>query len=377
VRTTGGSRVLADWVPEEDATVVRLLREAGAISVGKAGMPEFAVCPTSTNPFYGAVRNPWNPAYDTAGSSSGTGAAIAAGMCYAGPGSDTGGSIRMPAAACGIVGLKPTWGRVSLRGVLPLCILHDHVGPMARTVRDAAIMMQALAWYDRDDPYCRDAPVDDYVSGLEDGVEGLRVAMLVDDGGPVVEPEIESAVGDAMRTLQQAGAQTADVRIPDAYRLVWDAIPAIEEAETAADYGHYFPDRASELSPIFREFTESGLRRTGVEVQRAQRVVRNALHQVERALAEFDLLVSPTLGIFPPPAGEERLELLRFTNLWDVNGWPAISVPCGLSSESLPIGVQIVGRPWQEALVLRAARAVERGHALTFPPTGVVARGAG
>src|SRR5690554_3406400 len=153
VPTTGGSAVYRERVPEEDATVVRRLAEAGAISIGKTNMPEFAEEPTSINPTYGGVRNPWNPELDTAGSSSGTAAAIASGMAWCGPGTDTGGSIRMPAAACGLVGLKPTYGRVSLKGVLPLAASLDHVGPMARTVRDAALLMGALAGFDPDDPH--------------------------------------------------------------------------------------------------------------------------------------------------------------------------------------------------------------------------------
>ncbi len=166
IRTTGGSKALGNWVPEQDAMVVRLLRDAGAVFVGKTGMPEFATEPTSTNPTFGAVHNPWNLDLDTSGSSSGTGAAVAAGMAWCGPGSDTGGSIRMPAAACGLVGLKPTYGRVSLRGVLPLAASRDHIGPMARTVEDAALLMNVLAWYDEDDPLARDFPVDDYTDRI-------------------------------------------------------------------------------------------------------------------------------------------------------------------------------------------------------------------
>ena len=190
VRTTGGSKALADWVPDEDATVVRLLRDAGAVFIGKTGMPEFATEPTSTNFTFGAVHNPWNLSLDTSGSSSGTGAAVAAGMAWCGPGSDTGGSIRMPAAACGLVGLKPTYGRVSLRGVLPLAASRDHIGPMARTVMDAALLMNALAWYDQDDPYSRDAPIDDFAASLDDGVRGMRVAAFSDDGRDPVPSDI-------------------------------------------------------------------------------------------------------------------------------------------------------------------------------------------
>jgi aspartyl-tRNA(Asn)/glutamyl-tRNA(Gln) amidotransferase subunit A len=367
-RTTGGSAVLRDWIPEDDATVVTLLREAGAVFIGKTGMPEFALHPTSLNPFYGAVRNPWNPDFDTGGSSSGTGAAVAAGMAYCGPGSDTGGSIRIPAAACGLVGLKPTWGRVSLRGVLPLCAGHDHVGPMARTVRDAALLMQALAAYDPRDPFSRDAPVDDYLTELEGSVAGRRIAYLMDDGGPEVEPSIADAVRAGLATLEAAGARIDEVELPYLDRLWREPLAPLEEAESALDYARYLPQRSDELSAEFREFITRGAQRTGTEIVAAQRELEHALHQIERALRDVDLLVSPTLSVYPPAAGEELVELCRFTAIWDLNGWPAISVPVGIGELGLPIGLQIVGKPWNEALVLRTARVVERGYALTFPP---------
>jgi aspartyl-tRNA(Asn)/glutamyl-tRNA(Gln) amidotransferase subunit A len=373
VRTTGGSRVLGQWVPETDATVVARMRDAGAVFVGKTGMPEFANEPTSLNPFYGGVHNPWNPRYDTGGSSSGTGAAIAAGMAWAGPGSDTGGSIRIPASACGLVGLKPTYGRVSLRGVLPLCATHDHVGPMARTTRDAALLMHILAGYDPQDTFARDAPVDDYVAGLEDGVAGLRVALLVDDGGSPMAPEIVAAVRAGVATLERAGAQVAEVSLPFMRGLSYESVVPLEQADVALDYGHYFPERADELSPGFRSFVEEGLALSAVDLMAARRRVNHELELLAQAMREYDLMASPTLSTWPPTAGERLGELVRLTTPWDANGWPAINVPVGLGPEHLPIGLQLAARPWQEALLLRAARAVEREHALAWPPAGLAA----
>ena len=368
MRTTGGSRLLAEWFPEEDAHAVALLRAAGAVFVGKTGMPEFACDPTSTNPFYGAVRNPWNPAYDTGGSSSGTAAAIAAGMCWAGPGSDTGGSIRIPSAACGLVGLKPTYGRVSLRGVLPLCATHDHVGPMARTVRDCALLLQALANYDPADPFARDAPVDDYAAGLEAGVTGLRVAYLVDDGGPPIDPAIDAAVRAGVATLEQSGASIQETRLTYLHDLSHATVVPLEQADTALDYGHHLAERADQFSPEFRAWLEAGRALSGTDIMRARRRLNHELHQLERALTAYDLVVSPTLSVFPGPAGERLGELVRLTTPWDANGWPAISVPVGLGPQGLPIGLQLVARPWQEALVLRAARVIEQTHGLAWPP---------
>jgi Asp-tRNA(Asn)/Glu-tRNA(Gln) amidotransferase A subunit family amidase len=244
----------------------------------------------------------------------------------------------------------------------------DHVGPMARTVRDTALLMQVLAGYDPDDVYSRDAPVDDYVTGLEDGVAGTRVAWLVDDGRGPVDPAIDIAVARGVDTLRSAGAAITQVAMPFLNELLWEVVPVLEQAETAADYEEWLRDRPGDFSDDFRSFAEKGLRTSATDVVRARRQMQHGLHEVERAMVGYDLLVSPTLSIFPPAAGVDDIELVRMTCIWDNNGWPAISVPVGLSEGGLPIGFQIVARPWQEALVLRAARVIEREHALSFPP---------
>jgi aspartyl-tRNA(Asn)/glutamyl-tRNA(Gln) amidotransferase subunit A len=361
LRTTGGSAVYAERVPGEDATVVRLLREAGAISIGKTGMPEFAEEPTSINPTYGAVRNPWNHELDTAGSSSGTAAAIASGMAWCGPGSDTGGSIRMPSAACGLVGLKPTYGRVSLRGVLPLAASLDHVGPMARTVRDAALLLRALAGFDPADPHSRDAPVPEYAATLDDGIAGLRVAAFSDDGGDPLVPDILDAFRAGLRTLEAAGAVIEEVDLSFLTELSDDGAQYL--AEVYDHYGALLDRHAGQLSPYVRRVLELGRNVTGAEVMAERRARDARLHRVERALAGYDLAVSPTLALHPPAAGEACLPLIRFTSVWDQNGWPALTVPAGISPlNGLPIGFQIIARPWQEPLLLRAARVIERSH---------------
>ncbi len=368
--TTGGSAVYRNRLPEEDATVVRLLREAGAISIGKAGMPEFAEEPTSINPTYGAVHNPWNIEYDTAGSSSGTAAAIAGGMAWCGPGSDTGGSIRMPAAACGLVGLKPTYGRVSLKGVLPLSLSLDHAGPMARTVRDAALLMRVLGGFDSADPHSRDVPVPEYAISLEDGIAGLRIAAFADDGGEPVSNDIYQGFQAGLRTLEAAGAHIEPIDLSFMRDLNVDG--AMYLAEVYDHHGALLEDHAELLSPYVRGVLERGRAVSGAEVMAERRRRDAGLQRVERVLAGYDLAVSPTLALHPPLAGEECLSLIRFTSIWDQNGWPAISVPVGVSSKNgLPIGLQIIARPWQEVLLLRAARAIEREHALSFPPAEI------
>jgi len=370
IRTTGGSQTLIDNVPEEDATVVRLMREAGAVFLGKTGMPEFASEPTSINETFGAVHNPWNLELDTSGSSSGTGAAVAAGMAWCGPGSDTGGSIRMPAAACGLVGLKPTYGRVSLRGVLPLSASRDHIGPMARTVEDAAILMNVLSWYDEADSYSRDMPVDDYRSRLEGGIAGLRVAAFVDDGQDPVSADILEGFQNGLGTLEAAGAVIEPVDVADLFLALNSG--DIFVADMFSHHGHFRTEQPENLSAEVRTTLEKGRDMTGGEVMNAIRALDAMLHQLERRLRGYDLIVSPTLGVHLPPAGVYYQPLLRFTSIWDHNGWPAITVPSGLSAETgMPTGFQIIGKPWSEALLLRAARVIEREHALSFPPTGI------
>ncbi len=369
VVTTGGSAVYRERVPEEDATVVRLLRDAGAVSLGKTGMPEFAEEPTSINPTFGGVRNPWNPDLDTAGSSSGTAAAIAAGMAWCGPGSDTGGSIRMPSAACGLVGLKPTYGRVSLRGVLPLAASLDHVGPMARTVRDAALLMQPLAAFDPADPHSRDAPTPHYPAMIEDGVAGLRVGYFTDDGGDPVPDDILAAFQGGLRMLEAAGATLEPVDLSFLRELNEDG--ALYLAEVFDHYGGLLDEYSDQLSPYVRDVLEKGRRITGAEVMAERRMRDAKLHRVERALRGYDLIASPTLALHPPAAGEADIRLVRLTSIWDQNGWPAITVPAGVSPvNGLPIGFQLIARPWQEPLLLRAARVIERAHGLAFPPSG-------
>ncbi|MEZ4573175.1 MAG: amidase [Thermomicrobiales bacterium] len=291
-------------------------------------------------------------------------------MAWCGPGSDTGGSIRMPSAACGLVGLKPTYGRVSLKGVLPLAASLDHVGPMARTVRDAALLMQALAGFDPADPHSRDAPVPMYAATLEDGVAGLRVACFSDDGGDPVPDDIMSGFRAGLRTLEAAGAVLEEVDLSFMRELNEDG--ALYFAEVYDHYGSLLDDFADQLSPYVREVLERGREVTGSQVMAERRSRDAKLHRVERTLRGYDLAVSPTLALHPPAAGEAELALVRLTSIWDQNGWPAITVPVGLSPENnLPIGFQIIARPWQELLLLRAARVIEREHALAFPPVAL------
>ncbi len=367
VRTTGGSRVMEQWIPDSDACVVEKLREAGTILVGKTGMPEFAANACSANPHYGPVRNPWNPRYDTLASSSGTAAALADGMAYLGPGSDTGGSIRLPAATCGLVGLKPTYGRVSLRGVVLLCPGQDHVGPMARSVTDAATLLDVLAGFDPADPSSADVAYEPTTSGLRIGIDGLRVAYLDDGQGPI-DVEIAEAVADGVRMLANAGAHVDEIRLPILAEAVSVGI-TIWESEVAFAHRHWLhDDRAGDLDPNFLAFVERGLRHSAVDLLSARSELQRILREVDRVLRQFDLAAGPVLHVLPPLAGERRRDLVRFTASWNFNGWPALTIPVRRGSEGIPIGLQIIGKPWRESLVLRAAYAIEQQFALSFLP---------
>lgn len=366
VRTTGGSRVMERWVPDRDACVVEKLREKGTIMVGKTAMPEFAASPCSANPHFGPVRNPWNPRYDTLASSSGTAAAIADGMAYLGPGSDTGGSIRLPAAACGLIGLKPTYGRVSLRGVIPLCPGQDHIGPMARNVTDASMLLDVLAGFDPADLSSVDVAYESAASGLRNGLDGLRVAYLDDGQGPI-DAEIAEGVADGVRMLAHAGAEVDEIRIP----LLGDVLSvgtSIWESEVAFAHRHWLPDRAGELDPNFLAFVERGLRHSAVDLLSARSQMRRILREVDQGLRQFSLVAGPVLHVLPPLAGQRRNDLVRFTVPWNFNGWPALTIPVRRGSEGIPIGLQIIGKPWGESVVLRAAYAIEQQFSLAFPP---------
>lgn len=357
---------MKQWVPDSDACVVEKLREKGTIMVGKTGMPEFAASPFSANRYFGAVRNPWNPCYDTLASSSGTAAAIADGMAYLGPGSDTGGSIRLPAAACGLIGLKPTYGRVSLRGIIPLCPGQDHVGPMARNVTDASMLLDVLAGFDPADLFSVDVAYESATSGLRNGLDGLRVAYLDDGQGPI-DAEIADGVADGIRMLAHAGAQVDEIRIP----LLGDILSigrSIWESEAAFAHRHWLPDHADELDPNFLAFVERGLRHTAVDLLSAQSQMQRILREVDRALRQFSLAAGPVLHVLPPLAGQRHDDLVRFTAPWNFNGWPALTIPVRQGNQRIPIGLQIIGKPWSEGLVLRAAWAIEQQFALTFPP---------
>jgi len=365
IRTTGHSKVLVDSVPVEDATVTTLLRLAGAVLLGKLAMHEFAFgAPGFDTPFPPA-RNPWGLEHITGGSSSGSGAALAAGLCYGALGSDTGGSIRSPAALCGVAGIKPTYGRASRAGVLPLSWSLDHVGPMARSVADCALMLEAIAGYDPKDPASADVAVPDFTSGLNDGVAGLRIGVPRDwfneaDG---THPEVLAAFEAALAVLAGEGAQIVDVdSAPFIKARAANTIIMISEAY--AYHEDTLKTRPQDLSSGVRNRAREGAFISAadyVDAQRARVVLGN---QVRSILREVDVIASPAA---PQPAEtfeeqdpDARYRMPSYTPIYNLTGLPAMSVPCGFSSDGFPIGLQIAGRAFDEATVLRVAQAYER-----------------
>ena len=380
VRTTAASRVLADVEPSsEDAAVVERLRTAGAVLIGKTNLHEFAYGTTSQTSHFGPVRNPWDVSRIPGGSSGGSGAAVAAGMGFASIGTDTGGSIRIPAACCGVVGLKPTFGRVSRYGLLPLAGSLDHAGPLTRTVEDAALVLASIAGHDPRDPASADVPVSPFAEGIDDGVRGLRLGEL---GAPLADAdaEVAAAVQVAVQGLAAAGAVVHSLEL-ELLPAVRGAVALVLAAEATATLQDRLREHADWFGEDVRERLVRGQQVAAVDYVRAFELRRTFRREVAQAFAHVDVLVSPMLPVGAPPIGaatvpinDGAIEVLRATTAntreWNFLGLPAISVPCGFTSAGLPIGLQIVGPMFAESTVLRAARAHERrtGGRGALPP---------
>jgi aspartyl-tRNA(Asn)/glutamyl-tRNA(Gln) amidotransferase subunit A len=364
ILTTAGSLFFKDWVPESDGVVVERLKAAGAVNLGKLNMHEIALGVTNNNPHYGACHNPWDLERTPGGSSGGSGSALAAGLCMGSMGSDTGGSIRIPASLSGVVGLKPTFGRVSLRGVVPLSWNLDHPGPMARRVEDTAIILQIIAGYDPEDPVSVDMDVPDYQAQLRGGVRGWRVALAEDPFFTKTDTDVLSAVRAAAEVFASLGAQISPVEFPGAYEAAKD-----NGLMVPSDAAAFHQDRLNDLPEKFgkdvRQRLEFGAAVTSSEYSLARRNQSVLRRKFEHFFNEYDLLLTATTPIAAPllegpDAVEQAGTLTRFTAPFNFSGLPAISLPCGFTDQGLPIGLQIVTRPWGEAALLRAAQAYER-----------------
>jgi aspartyl-tRNA(Asn)/glutamyl-tRNA(Gln) amidotransferase subunit A len=373
VPTTAASELFKDRIPTEDAEVVRRLKAAGAVFLGKTNLHEFAYGGSSAVSYFGPVRNPWDPDYSTGGSSGGSAVAVAARLCYAAIGTDTGGSIRQPASYCGIVGLKPTYGRVSASGVTPLSWSLDHVGPMTRTTRDAALMLQAIAGYDRQDPASIDSPVPDYAEKVSASTKSLRLGIPRAYFWEELDPGIEVAMEAALVILKKITAslrEIAPLATDGSYKSWMDPYSAVFTAEAYAYHKEYI-----EKSPNLYQAATLKRLRVGADVTAAIYIKsRREMERLRRSIADVfenvDVLITPTVRIPPFSVADlqadidsvraKELAMLHNTRLWNLTGLPIISVPCGFTRRGLPIGMQIIGRPNDEATILRLAHAYEQ-----------------
>ena len=368
--TRAGSALLANAAPAtRDATVVTRLKEAGAILIGKTTTHEFAF-----SVFTPPTRNPWDLERVPGGSSGGSAAAVAAGMTFAAIGTDTGGSIRIPAACCGVTGLKPTYGRVPKSGILPLSWSLDHAGPITRRVEDAAVFLQAISGADADDPVSAQVIVPDYSASIDQGISGLRIGLPDRYFDRLLTPTVAAAVGAAVQRLVDAGAVMIPVTMPTLDQTMDMHLLTIL-AEAAAYHHGRFPGRDAEYGGDVRAALALGDQIFASDYLQAQRLRRAALSDALTAFHEADLLLTPTLpteaprvdqGVISYPDGQDDAltSLIRFTSPFNQTGIPAISVPIAGGESGLPVGLQLVAPPFQEALLLRAAVAVQALDAL-------------
>ncbi|MBL8177683.1 MAG: amidase [Bryobacterales bacterium] len=378
VRTTCGSKLFEHHIPQRDAAVAERLAEAGCILLGKTGMHELAYGITSNNPHFGTIRNPWNPEHVPGGSSGGSGAAVATGMCFMAMGSDTGGSIRIPAAFCGTVGLKPTYGRVSRYGVMPLDFSLDHMGPLTRSVRDSAVVLQALAGYDSRDHTCSNRAVDSYLPAQTRSLSGLRIGVPTNFYFDRIHPGIAAATEAMAEAAERLGASLVPVEVPDIAGL--NAISRIILfAEATATVEPYL-NRRSEFGTDILALFDQGKYIPATEYVQAQRLRRVFQREFASILRNVDCVLTPTTPNLAPRIGDNtvrfagseedaRLASTRFVRGINMLGLPALAMPSGLV-DGLPTSIQVIGDAFAEALVLRVGAALEDAtpHRSLVPP---------
>jgi aspartyl-tRNA(Asn)/glutamyl-tRNA(Gln) amidotransferase subunit A len=381
VRTTCGSKLFADHVPDQDAAVVERLESAGAVLIGKTNMHELAYGITSSNPHFGAVRNPWDLQRIPGGSSGGSGAAVAADLVFMAMGSDTGGSIRIPASFCGTVGLKPTFGRVSRYGVLPLDFSLDHMGPLTRSVRDAALVLNALAGFDPRDETCSRQATQDYCPAVHVSVRNIRIGLPENFYFDQADPTVTAAVRQMAKTTQSLGAQVLPARVPDiaALNTVGRVILLSEASALMERYLHQRQDFGADVLALL----DQGRLLPATHYVNAQRLRRAMKEEFQSLWKQVDCIFVPTTPTSAPKIGQAtirfgdreedaRLASTRLVRGINVLGLPALSMPCGWDSLGLPLGLQIIGAPFQEALILRVGAALEDAIGVTQRvPTGI------
>jgi len=364
IRNTIGSKFFADNVPENDAFVIEKLKEAGAIIIGKTHTHEIALGVTGNNPHYGTARNPWDQTRIPGGSSSGSAIAVAAGMAVAALGTDTGGSIRIPASLCGVVGLKPTFGRVSLRGVFPLSWNLDHTGPLTTCVRDAALVMQVISVHDPLDPSSIKMLTGDYLGHLVDDMEGRKIALGVGEFIETSDPEVLNAVREAAKVFESFGCKVQEVNV-DWMRDAALANKTMTQSDAAAVHCDRLREHPEMFGEDVRQRLEEGAKTSSTEYILARRAQTEVRKRCEQFFESHEFLITPTTPIAAPPiegtdAVGQAGRLTRFTAPFNLAGLPALSIPCGFTSEGLPVGLQIVARAWGDAKVLNAGYSFEQ-----------------
>jgi len=378
VRTMAGCAVLADNIPAEDSTVVAHLQQAGAVMLGKLNMTEGAM--GGYNPKLQYPENPWKEGHWPGASSSGSGAATAAGLAFGTLGSDTGGSIRHPAAVCGVVGLKPTWGRVSHHGVVSLAESLDHVGPLVRRSADAGIMLQAIAGRDPADATSLPDPVPDMLEGIGKGVKGIRIGWDRDYASTDVATDFADAVAKGVEVMEGLGARIVPVRMPGRLREYLEAWPVLCSSEAVAAHAATYPARAGEYGPWFRQWLDHGAAHTASDYARAHSLRLQCVGELRLTMLGIDVLACPSTARAAYPVTPEQMYGpipadrvpwdSRFTAPYNFSGLPSIAVPCGLSEDGLPLSLQFVGHALSEPLLVQAGDAYERAtrwHELNPP----------
>jgi aspartyl-tRNA(Asn)/glutamyl-tRNA(Gln) amidotransferase subunit A len=369
VRTTMGSALYSGHVPDHSATVARKLERAGSILIGNTNTHEFAYGPTGDRSHFGATKNPHDTRRITGGSSGGSGAAVAANLCYGALGSDTGGSIRIPAALCGIVGMKPTFGRVSKSGVFPLSWSLDHVGPITRTVEDNALMLNVLAGHDPEDPHSVDRPAEDFARDLETNLCGAGIGIPTSFYSEHVDEEVEACIREAVEVFVSLGAEVREIEIPNLLDTL-HAQRLILGAEAYAVHEERLEDEPQSFGEEVRERLMDGERPRAYRYANARQRGMLATEEFDRALHGVDMLLTPTLPITATEIGQRevrigdfeehvRFALTRFTGPTDLTGHPSLSVPCGVTATGLPVGLQLIGRRFDEAALYRFGHAYE------------------
>jgi aspartyl-tRNA(Asn)/glutamyl-tRNA(Gln) amidotransferase subunit A len=361
--TTAGSNILRNHIAQENAPVVSNLLDSGAVILGKNNLHEFAFGVTNDNPHFGAVHHPWHLDCVPGGSTGGGAAAVAARFTFGALGSDTGGSIRIPSALCGVTGIKPTYGRVSLRGVIPLSWSNDHAGPLAQTAEDCALILQAIAGYDAGDPVSANVRVPDFSARLEESVRGLRFAAPRGYFEQSVDDEILRAVREAERVLEELGAVRVEKELPDAPEM-FETNRVTLRVEAATYHRDWLETRQADYGADVYTRLKSFQSIRADEYARARRRQAELTRALDLFFDDVDFFITPTTRIVAPRIGGDAVSLAAhltaFTAPFDVTGVPAISVPCGFTRAGLPIGLQIVGRAWDEARILQVAHQYQR-----------------